>query len=248
MKAAADFAAVTALPGSATTPAASNDAMADALVSLNAPESAEADRYRALRYSVEALRTEAGMPVVAVTSPSTGDGKTLTVVNLAGAFAQAEGARVLVVDADLRRPSVSRYLGLDSRLPGLNQALRSGEPQLDAIARRVEPFNLWVVPAGVPDPSPCERLNSPALAGLIREARRRFDCVLIDTPPALLPDCRLIERWVDGFLMIVTANKTPRKLLTEALKELDPAKVFGIVFNGDDRTAMRYDGYYRIRR
>lgn len=245
MKAVADLVCVTPMAASEAFPAASNEAMADSLVSLLAPESPEADRYRALRYSVEALRTEAGMPVIAVTSPSTGDGKSVTVLNLAGAFAQAEDARVLVVDADLRKPSVARYLGLDSRLPGLSHALRSGEPELDAIVHRVDPFNLWVVPAGVPDPSPCERLNSPALAELIREARRRFDCVLIDTPPALLPDCRLIERWVDGFLMLVTANKTPRRMLTEALKELDPAKVFGLVFNGDDRAAARYYGYYQ---
>ena len=244
MKAVVDFVAAPPRLTSAVSVASSQSAMADSLVSFLAPESAAADRYRALRYSVEALRTEAGLPVVALTSPTTGDGKTVTVLNLAGAFAQAENARVLVVDADLRKPSVAKYLGLDSRLPGLNRALRSGAPQLDAIAHRVEPFNLWVVPAGTPDPSPCERLNSPALAGLIREARRTFDCVLVDTPPALLPDCRLIERWVDGFLMLVTANKTPRRLLTEALKELDPAKVFGLVFNGDDRTLSRYYGYY----
>jgi capsular exopolysaccharide synthesis family protein len=244
MKAVANLVVAAPLRSAQASPVAPSGPMADSLVSLFAPESAEADRYRALRYSVEALRTEAGMPVIAVTSPSSGDGKTVTVVNLAGAFAQAEDARVLVVDADLRKPSVAKYLGLDHRLPGLSMALRSGEPRLDAIAHRVEPFNLWVVPAGIPDPAPCERLNSPALAELIREARRRFDCVLIDTPPALLPDCRLIERWVDGFLMIVTANKTPRRMLTEALKELDPAKVFGIVFNGDDRAATRYYGYY----
>ena len=78
---------------------------------------------------------------------------------------------------------------------------------------------------------------------LIRDARRDFDCVLIDTPPALLPDCRLIERWVDGFLMLVTAHKTPRRMLTEALSEMDPAKIFGLVFNGDDRAFARYYGY-----
>jgi capsular exopolysaccharide synthesis family protein len=240
-----DVAAATPMLASPRSTAAPHAAMADSLVSLLAPDSVVADRYRALRYSIEALRTDAGMPVIAITSPTPGDGKTVTVLNLAGAFAQTEGARVLVVDADLRKPSVGPYLGLDSRLPGLSRALRGTEYHLETIAHRLEPFNLWIVPAGAPDPAPCERLNSPALADLIREARRSFDCVLIDTPPALLPDCRLIERWVDGFLMLVTANKTPRRLLTDALKELDPAKVFGLVFNGDDRAATRYYGYYQ---
>jgi capsular exopolysaccharide synthesis family protein len=220
--------------------------IAEQLVSFLAPGSPTADRYRGLRYSLEALRSESGLPVIAVTSPSAGDGKTVTVLNLAGAFAQAEGVRVLVVDADLRKPSVASYLGLDSdRSPGLSRALRNAGCALGDIVQRLDAYNLWVVPAGPPDPSPCELLNSSQLAMLIREARRDFDCVLIDTPPALLPDCRLIERWVDGFLMLVTAHKTPRKLLTEALSEIDPAKVFGLVFNGDDRAFARYYGYYQ---
>jgi capsular exopolysaccharide synthesis family protein len=219
--------------------------MAEQLVSFLSPNSAAADRYRALRYSLEGHRSESGLPVTAITSPSPGDGKTVTVLNLAGAFAQAPDARVLVVDADLRRPSIAAYLGLDdNRSPGLSRALRHSACALGDIVQRLDALNLSVVPAGPPEPSPCELLNSPRLAMLIREARRDFDCVLIDTPPALLPDCRLIERWVDGFVMVVTANKTPRRMLSEALGEIDPAKVFGLVFNADDRAAARYYGYY----
>jgi capsular exopolysaccharide synthesis family protein len=219
--------------------------VAEQLVSLLSPGTPAADRYRSLRYTVESLRTETGLPVIPVTSPSSGDGKTVTVLNLAGAFAQAKDSRVLVIDGDLRKPSVASYLGLDARFRGLSTALRSGACELDDIVHHLEEFNLWVVPAGPPEPSPCELLNSPRLAAIIREARRNFDCIFIDTPPVLLPDCRLIERWVDGFLVLVTAHKTPRKLLTEALNELDPAKVFGLVFNGDDRAYARYYGYYQ---
>ena len=93
----------------------SQGGMAEQLVSFLAPDSPAADRYRALRYALESHRSESGRPVVAITSPTAGDGKTVTVLNLAGAFAQAEGARVLVVDADLRKPSVANYLGLDQR-------------------------------------------------------------------------------------------------------------------------------------
>jgi len=217
--------------------------LAEQLVSLLTPECAAADRYRALRYTIEALRSDGRLPVVAVTSPDAGDGKTVTVLNLAGAFAQAEGARVLVVDADLRKPSVSNYLGLDPRLPGLSRALRNRHVELAAIAHRLEPFNLWIVPAGPPSAAPGELLNSPALAGLIHEARRTFACVLIDTPPALLPDSRLIGRWVDGFFLVVTAHKTPRKLLTQALDEIG-SKMIGLVLNRDDRRPARYYGYY----
>src|SRR5207245_2633075 len=72
-----------------------------------------------------------------------------------------------------------------------------------------------------------------------------YDCVLIDTPPLLpLPDCRLIGKWVDGFLLIVGAHKTPRRLVADALGLLDPAKLIGVVFNGDRRPLSNHYGYY----
>jgi Mrp family chromosome partitioning ATPase len=80
---------------------------------------------------------------------------------------------------------------------------------------------------------------------LLDEARRQFDYVLVDTPPiAPLADCRLLGRWVDGFILVVAANKTPRKLLAEALNVLHSARVFGVVFNGDEQQLSPYYGYY----
>jgi len=221
-------------------------AIADQLVSLVAPTSVAADQYRSLRYSVENLRKGAGLHAMAVTSPSPGDGKTVTTLNLAGALAQAEGARVLVIDGDLRKPSVANYLALDGlRSPGLSDALRDPRYELHQVVRHLKGFNLWVVPAGPPELSPYELLSSSRFDTLLRDARRDFDCVLVDTPPAvLLPDCRLIERSVDGFLLVVAAHKTPRKLVAEALAQLDPAKVVGVVFNADDNPASSYYGYY----
>ncbi len=221
-------------------------AIAEQLVSLVAPASVAADQYRSLRYSVDNLRKGAGLHALAVTSPSPGDGKTVTTLNLAGALAQAEGARVLIIDGDLRKPSVANYLALDGlRSPGLVDALRDPRYELHQIVRHLKGFNLWVVPAGPAEFSPYELLSSSRLELLLREARRDFDCVLVDTPPAvMLPDCRLIERWVDGVMLVVAAHKTPRKLVAEALSQLDPAKVVGVVFNADDNPTSSYYGYY----
>jgi capsular exopolysaccharide synthesis family protein len=220
--------------------------IAEQLVSLVAPNSVAADQYRALRYSVERLRKDDGLRAIAVTSPSPGDGKTVTTLNLAGALAQGQDARVLVVDADLRKPSVANYLALEGlRSPGLSDALRDPRYKLHQIVRHLKGFNLWVVPAGRPELSPYELLSSDRLDALLREARGDFDCVLVDTPPALMmPDCRLIERWVDGFLLVVAAHKTPRKLVAEAVGQLDPAKLLGVVFNADDQPTSSYYGYY----
>jgi capsular exopolysaccharide synthesis family protein len=235
-------AALDALAG----PDARMTGIAEQLVSLVAPTSVAADQYRALRHTIERLRKDSGFQAIAVTSPSPGDGKTVTTLNLAGALAQGQDARVLVVDADLRKPSVAAYLALDGlRSPGLSDALRDSRFELHQLVRHLKGFNLWVVPAGPPEMTPYELLSSPRFDGLMREARRDFDCVLVDTPPSLLlPDTRLIERWVDGIVLVVAAHKTPRKLVAEALNVLDPAKMLGVIFNADDQPTSSYYGYY----
>jgi capsular exopolysaccharide synthesis family protein len=220
--------------------------VAEQLVSLVAPGSFAADQYRSLRNIVERLHNESGLQVLAVTSPTPGDGKTITTLNLAGALAQAQGARVLLIDADLRKPSVAEYLPLgDGRIPGLVDAITHPETRLHEIVRRFDRLNLSVLPAGVATSGTYELLTSPRLETLLAEARSHYDYVLIDTPPLVpVPDCRLIGRWVDGLLVIVAAHKTPRRLLGEALNTLDPAKVIGVVFNFDNRPFSGYHSYY----
>jgi len=220
--------------------------IAGQLVSLLAPSSYIADQYRSLRHSVERRRNESGLRALAVTSAGPGEGKTVTTLNLAGAMAQGHNRRILVIDADLRRPSVGKYLGLDPlRLPGLGDAIQNPACELRDVICRLERFNLSVVPAGMPNPTPYELLNSPRLESLLTEACSLYDQVLIDTPPLIsLPDCRLIGKWVHGFLVVVGAHKTPRRLVAEALNLLEPAKVIGIVFNGDDRPRSSHYGYY----
>lgn len=221
--------------------------MAEQLVSFADPASLEADQYRTLRHIVERSRVDSGLGVLAVTSAAAGDGKTITTLNLAGSLAQSPRSRVLVVDADLRRPAVANYLGLTQpRSPGLADAILDTECCLARTAYRFESLNLSVLLPGSAQAGPYELLNSPRLETLLAEARELYDYVLIDTPPVVpLPDCRLIGRWVDAFIIVVAAHKTPQKLFGEALNLLDPAKLIGVVFNGDDRPlTFGYYGYY----
>jgi capsular exopolysaccharide synthesis family protein len=220
--------------------------LAEQLVSFVAPGSFAADQYRSLRHIVEQMRKETDLRVLAVTSPTPGDGKTVTTLNLAGALAQAAGARVLVIDADLRRPSITGYLPCGrGRMSGLVDAIVDADVTLSQVVRRFDSLNLSVLPAGIADTSTYELLTSPRLEALLTEARAHYDYVLIDTPPlVLVPDSRLIGRWVDGFLIVVAAHKTPRRLLAEGLNLLDPAKVLGVVFNFDNRPLGGYGGYY----
>ena len=207
------------------------------LVSLLAPSGFEAEQYRGLRHLVEQLHKAAQLAVIAVTSPAVADGKTTTAINLAGALAQSQDARVLLVDADFRWPSVAGHLGLENpHHGGLVEALLDGSLGLDAVVRRRPPFRLDLLPAGEPPAAPYELLRSPRLGELLEAARRAYDFVVEDTPPLVaLPDARVLSRWVDGILLVVAAHKTPRRLVGEALSLLDPDKVVGLVFNGDDR-------------
>lgn len=217
------------------------------LVSLTAPASFEADQYRALRTRLESSREGQQLRVVAVTSAVVGDGKTTTSINLAGALAQGRDSRVLLVDADLRRPSVGRQLGIDgSRTPGLADAVLDEVPSLAGLVRRLPPSQLEVLTAGRLTTDPYEILRAPHLRALVEEARERYEFVVVDTPPIVpVPDCGLIARWVDGLLIVVAAHRTPRKLLEESLNQLPPDKVIGMVFNGDDHAIAGYHAYYR---
>jgi capsular exopolysaccharide synthesis family protein len=204
------------------------------LVSLLEPRSFEAEEYRVVRHAVETLRKDANLQVVAVTSPAGGDGKTTTAINLAGALAQSRDARVLLVDLDLRRPALARQLGLTGQRRTLVDALMEPGIGLAETLAHLPRFNLSVAVAGGTAPAPYELLKSPRLASLLAEARGRYDYVVLDTPPFVpVSDCRLVTKYVDGFLIVVSAHRTPRGALAETLSLIDPAKVVGLVFNAD---------------
>lgn len=209
------------------------------LVSLLSPLSFGAEQYRTLRYVVEQAHRLEQLSIVAVSAPALGDGKTTTAINLAGALAQSTEARVVLIDADLRRPSLHRYLGLGEVRRGLTDAVLDPTLTLVDVVQPFSSFNLSVVPAGSPTPSPYELLKSERFGELLEEARRQYDYVIVDTPPLVqVPDCRIIGKHVDGFLLVVRAHKTRTKLFDEAVRVLESSKVLGVVFNGSDDLAL----------
>lgn|SRR5262245_34964639 len=219
------------------------------LVSVTAPGSMEAEQYQTLRLKLERLQRERDLRVVAVTSPGAQDGKSVTAINLAGALARGSGTRVLLLEADVRRPAVSRYLGLNGAGADRNLArfLGNTSGSLQDAVLRVDSLSFDLMLAGSPDAPVNEMLRSPRVASLLNEAREQYDYVVVDTPPiGPVSDCALLARWVDGLLIVVAAHKTPRKLLEASLNQLDAASVLGIVFNGDDRPLFGYrNSYYR---
>jgi capsular exopolysaccharide synthesis family protein len=228
-------------------PVASKPTLARELVSFLAPVSEQAEQYRTLRHAIERLHAEAGHRVFGLTSAGVGEGKSLTTLNLAGALSQSPNARILVVSGDLHRLGLEEYLGV-TRLKwnGLSDALASPDTTLAQVTRRIDSLNLSVVVSGNARTRPYELLASPRFQALMAEARESFDYVLVDTPPILaLADARLVGRCIDGFIVVVAAGKTRRADLAEAMSLMDPAKVVGVVLNGDDRPSPCREYYHR---
>jgi capsular exopolysaccharide synthesis family protein len=227
--------------------------ISEALVSFRAPSSLEADQYRALRYRIEERRRDSPFQIVAVTSPAPGDGKTVTALNLAGALAQSAQAKILVIDGDFHQPSVAAYLGLtDPPEIGLVDAILNTSTTLARVTSRVEALNLSVVLPGAHHGSAYELLTAPRFQALLADARHEYDYIVIDTPPAtVLPDAPLLGRWIDGYVLVVTAHKTPKQALLDAVDALDRSKIVGTVLNGGERRHAyygNYDTYYRPAR
>jgi capsular exopolysaccharide synthesis family protein len=213
-------------------------------VTLFSRSSLAVQQYKALGYAIETMRAGDAVRVVAVTSPAVGEGKSTTAINLAGVSAHRREIRTLLVDADLRRPSVGSLLGIPHNQPGLLDAILDPHLTLQTVVTHMPAFNLWVLPAGRPSDDPYELLRTPRVKELLHEARSQYQLVVLDTAPLLVvPDTRILENLVDAFLLVVGAHQTPRKLVEEALNLLSPFKL-GIVFNGDDRPLSGYYGYY----
>lgn len=217
------------------------------LVSLLSPATIEAEQYRTLSLMLEQRRQSGLLQVIAIASPTMGDGKTLTTLNLAGAVAQAPSARVLVIDVDFRKPSVAAQLGIKDNILGFRDAVMNPAISLKDVVRRHQAWNLSVVTAGRAQIMPHEIFKSSRFTELLDEARRDYEWIVLDTPPLVLaPDCLMMGRAVDGFVMVVCAHKTSRKEVAEALNILGASKLVGLVFNSDDRLlkSYAYGAYY----
>jgi capsular exopolysaccharide synthesis family protein len=213
------------------------------VISLADPTSFEAEQYRRVRHQIEELRAKTGVRTIALTSAVAGDGKTLTSVNLAVTLSRGPGAKVLLIDMDLRRPTVAKVLGMPVLRGGFGTLLENAKASLKDYLQPVPKSSLLVIPTAVTRGDTYELLTSSRFVQLLDEARSQFDYIVLDTPPVIpVPDTTLIHRHVDGYIVVVSANTTPRKLVGEALSLLAPSAVLGIVFNRDDRPMF---GYYR---
>lgn len=211
-------------------------------------ESAISEQYKILREQLKRLRTEAGIRTIAVTSPVKRDGKTTVSVNLAAAIALEYEEKVILIDADLRAPSIHRYFNCDG-VQGLTEFLSANTVgNVKGLVRDTHVNGLRFIPAGKPTRFASELLAKEKMRRLIEDVHAEFPgyMVIIDSPPVLAtPDPLVLSRLVDGVIMVIRARKTPKDYLAKALSAFSANKILGIVLNGTDLgLGSKYYYYY----
>jgi protein-tyrosine kinase len=203
------------------------------------------EQYRRLGAALHHHQLHTGARTLMVTSAAASEGKTLTATNLALTMSHSYQRRVLLIDADLRRPSVHEILRLPNSV-GLSDSLR--HPEKSLARYHTITSTLSVFSAGRPDSDPMAGLVSETMNRILTEATQQFDWVIVDTPPvALLPDANLLAAMIDTALLVIGANSTPYPLIRRAIEAIGEQRILGVVLNrmtaADIVAAYNYYGY-----
>jgi protein-tyrosine kinase len=203
------------------------------------------EAYKLLRTHILHATKREGRNTLMLTGPLPNEGKTLTTINIAIAISQRVGQTVLLVDGDLRNPSIHRYLDLPSG-PGLVDYLTSGYPIAESLVHPEGLTNLVVLPAGQTTSQSRELLSSPRMVDLVRELKHFYPdrYVLFDLPPLLYADPLSFAPLVDGIILVIEAGSTPREDIVRAQEMLKAFPVLGCVLNKIAPAELSYDYYY----
>jgi exopolysaccharide transport family protein len=218
------------------------------LITQVRPQSQMAESYRALRTSLLLSNLGAPPKVIMVTSALPQEGKTTTSINCAVVLAQ-KGVRVLLVDADLRRPSIHKTLGMAPR-SGLSNVLTGSSTLENAITRSSILPNLDVLPAGTPPPNPAELLASTNMREVLEKLRSHYDHIVVDTPPTLsVTDAVVLSPRADSIVLVIRSGQTTKQALRRSRDVLAQvnAKVSGVLLNAVDLSSPDYYYYYEYQ-
>jgi capsular exopolysaccharide synthesis family protein len=201
------------------------------------------EQYRRLAATLHQSQIASNTKVVLITSATPGDGKTLTAINLSLILSQSYRRRVLLIDADLRRPSIRDVSDMPNVL-GLSEGLRAKTDQKLTVLQLTK--SLALLPAGRPDPDPTSGLTSARMGRIIEDAAAEFDWVIMDAPPiGTVTDASLLMQSVDAALVVVRAGHSPAAMVTKAIDALGRDRVLGVVLNAvEDVDESVYGGYY----
>lgn len=202
------------------------------------------EQFRRLAATLHHSQVVQGTKVLMVTSAMPGDGKSLTATNIALTLSESYGREVLLVDGDLRRPTLHTLFQVEN-VTGLNEGLKAGSDAKLSVVGVTS--TLTLLPAGKPNPDPMSQLTSARLDRIVREAATRFDWVILDTAPVgLLADASLIAAIVDGAIVVVGAGTTPHPMVEKAIEIIGRERVLGVVLNRADQDLLNSDAAYYV--
>ncbi len=211
------------------------------LVSVGEEESLGAEKFRFLAVRLRQLRQTRPLKKVLITSTLPQEGKSTVAANLACTLARRKQHKTLLLEGDLRRPTVAQKFGL-GRIPGLSEWLRGETETMNVY--RLDALGLWVLPAGSAPENPLELMQSGKLSPLMDQLTSWFDWIVIDSPPVLpLADTSMWARLADGVLLVTRKSITEKQQLKRGLEALEPAKLLGALVNGS--TDAAHSDYYQ---
>lgn len=208
------------------------------------PKSPISEAYRTLRTNVDFSSIDSDLQVIMLTSAGPGEGKSTTSTNLAVTYAQAN-KKVLIVDADLRKPTMHHTFFKSNRW-GLTNIL-TGNSEYNEVIVETHIENLYLLPSGPIPPNPSEMLASKRMAAFLDDVRREYDMIIIDTPPALVvTDAQVIASRSDGVILVINSGEVKREVAAKVKSNLDRvnAKILGVVLNNLDRKNGESYYYY----
>ncbi|WP_214892789.1 CpsD/CapB family tyrosine-protein kinase [Exiguobacterium sp. H66] len=215
------------------------------LITVTQPKSPIAEQYRTIRTNIEFMAVDKEIQVILITSATQSEGKSTTSSNLAVAYAQ-QGKKVLIIDTDMRRPTVHYTFKVANGL-GLSSLLtRQAELEKAVLPTKVD--NLSILTAGPIPPNPAELLSSRSMENLMLQLREAYDVIILDAPPLLqVADSRITSKLTDGVVLVVGCTTSDRQRVLKAKEQLElaEAKILGVVLNRRELTDdSAYQYYY----
>ncbi|WP_279381937.1 CpsD/CapB family tyrosine-protein kinase [Metabacillus bambusae] len=214
------------------------------LISMTNPKSPIAEQFRTIRTNIQFSNVDEEIQTMIVTSSGPGEGKSTTTANLAVVFSQ-QGKRVLMIDADLRKPTVHYTFRTENHI-GLSNVL-TRQTTLEEAVQTTAQENLWLLTSGPIPPNPSELLGSKGMQNLLEKAKDEYDLIIFDTPPVLaVTDAQVLSNLADGVVLVVSSGKTETDAAKKAKELLDSAKakILGVVLNNKKQEESHYYYYY----
>jgi capsular exopolysaccharide synthesis family protein len=221
------------------------------LVAITQPHSTYCEEYRSLRTHVLHKSQRQKLQSIVIASTNPGEGKSITALNLSWLLAQTDGVKALIIDSDLRMPSLTDYLGIETD-KGLSEIL-AGRATLAESIIKLEPAGLHLLPGGEARSDVAELISGPKFKEILREARDLFDYVIIDAPPlGIFTDATVLINHADGALLVVRSGKTKYATVHQILEQLPRDRMLGVILNQseDVLNESQYSygyGYYNRR-